>query len=87
MIADSLRDSRSKHLLNSHDEAVAQFRRFRQAMDVPADSTSSAPSSSAYPPGSSLKSHAAGDKWAQASLKLCRASRATAVTPYLVPNF
>jgi hypothetical protein len=33
MIADSLRESRSKHLLNSHDEAIAQFRRFRQAMD------------------------------------------------------
>ncbi len=47
MIADSLRDSRSKHLLNSHDEAIDQFRRFRQAMDESADRTCSAPSSSA----------------------------------------
>jgi hypothetical protein len=50
MIADSLRESRSKHLLNSHDEAIAQFRRFRQAMGESADRTSSAPSYSAYPP-------------------------------------
>ena len=32
-IADQLRESRSKHPLNTHEEAIAQMRRFRDAMD------------------------------------------------------
>jgi hypothetical protein len=33
MIAEQLRESRAKHPLNSHAEATAQMRRFREAMD------------------------------------------------------
>lgn len=31
--ADQLRDSRAKHPLKTHAEAIAQMRRFREAMD------------------------------------------------------
>lgn len=37
-IADQLRESRAKHPLNTHAEAIAQMRRFREAMDEAADS-------------------------------------------------
>jgi hypothetical protein len=32
-IADQLRESRAKHPLKSHTEAIAQMGRFREAMD------------------------------------------------------
>jgi hypothetical protein len=32
-IADQLRESRAKHPLKTHAEAIAQWRRFRAAMD------------------------------------------------------
>ena len=36
--ADQLRESRAKHPLNTHAEATAQMRRFREAMDEAAAS-------------------------------------------------
>jgi hypothetical protein len=43
--SDQLRESRSKHTLDTHEEAIAQMRRFRAAMDESA--ARSTPSSSA----------------------------------------
>jgi len=43
-IADQMRESRAKHPLNTHEEAIAQMRRFREAMDESA--ARAAPSSS-----------------------------------------
>lgn len=36
-IADRLRESRAKHPLKTHAEAIAQMRRFREAMDESAN--------------------------------------------------